>query len=155
MSDSPHDCRPRSPLRSSVDFPGLGGCCNHTDGLRCGNCTFIDLIIITIMIPFSVCVMLWFHLVGQLLTRYHLSHHVHPHPHIMESFCSEKPFQGLDVVPWVSIIDVSLRYIYRLEPKHYAYISKTLNGTATAASDNPGKEFCLLSATFFRLNRIL
>ena len=73
------------------------------------------------MTPSSVCVVLWFHLVGQL-TRYHLSHHVHPHPHIMESLGGEKPFQGLDVVPWVSVIDVSLRYIYRLEPKHYASI---------------------------------
>ena len=30
MSDSPHDCRPHLPLRSSVDFPGLDACCHHT-----------------------------------------------------------------------------------------------------------------------------
>ena len=149
MWDSPHGCRPRSPLRSSGDFPRPGGCYHHTDiryWLWYGNCNHRDwnlligncnnhlglIVIITWspessyscdkdIIPPSVCVVLWFHLVGQL-TRYHLSHHVHPHPHIMESLGGEKPFQGLDVVPWVSINDVSLRYMYWLEPKHYALI---------------------------------
>ena len=82
--------------------------------------------------------MLWFHLVEQL-TRYHLSHHVHPHPHIMESLGSEKPFQRLYVVPWESLIgavpwllnlynniDISLKYIYRLEPKHPRDISSVI-----------------------------